>query len=363
MRNLRGYAGVLCAALLIAPVSESLAGKPGGGVPPPPDCSSSSPSWSGFPSFAYLLRNATSGTYEVRVASQNGLCSKRVGDPHSGAADYLSFAANDHYVLAWRDLNVGIYVMSFELGGSLETVSTIPALTTQVFRTSCCGSLDLSADASSLAYVSAQPPPAENELRIATLVDETGASDQVAYRFKGSEYRLWWAPWGRIYVHEANATDGRRLRSIDPGLVQAPTTLLTLPSDLKVGQMFSFGPISGGYSAFGESGALVPAVVFQGYYATKVRGSTGDWCTAVYALDADSHEFVLGSLASPSSIGGFTPSVTQRGTVLVENVTGTKCVRTGEFSEWSLSGATPSIIGKIPGTSPAALKRLSGGTP
>ena len=357
MRNLRGYAGLLCAALLIVPVSESLAGKPGGGAPQPPDCSSISPNWSGFPSFAYVLQNARTATYEVRVASQNGLCSKRVGDAQSGWGESLSFAVNGgQYVVAWLG-GGGIHVVSFALGGPLETVSTIPALIT-TFRTSACCSVDLSADASSIAYTKSQPPPAQNELRIATLgnPDDTGASDQVTYRFNAFGAKLWWAPWGRIYVQEANG-NSKRLGSIDPGLTadaQLPITLLTFaPSTpLKLGELYELGSISGGYSAFGNSEA---AVVFQGRYLTKVKES----CTAVYALDADSGAWALGELASPSSIRGYAPSVTERGTVLVENVSGPNCVRTGQLSEWPLSSlATASILGTIPGVFPAALKRL-----
>jgi hypothetical protein len=84
---------------------------------------------------------------------------------------------------------------------------------------------------------------------------------------------------------------------------------------------------------------------------------------AAYAIDANAeNEFLLGSLLVPSSIVGFDTSVTTDSTVLYNKSTvpksGSTCTRTNYLGESGLAaGSTPSILGQVPGSWPAALKQ------
>jgi hypothetical protein len=339
-------------------------------------CSSASPdyavNWAGFPAYAFV-RDTTSGStasYEIRVASRNGVCSKRVGDVQPRGPYNLSFARSADpalpYIIAWVGSGIGIQIARFTLDGASET--TIPA-NVALFRSNAY-SPDLSTDGTSLAYTTSSAQYLWN-LRIASLADSdtTGAGDTTLLSYENRDVTsLTWAPWGRIYYKTLDLTNGRQLMGIDPALPpgsQASESLLQLPANapLQVSVLFDFGRFTSGYVGYDAAGP-VPQLVFQGYYTTGLKGpgkSSGTSCAAVYSLHAVSHAFLIGSVTSPSPITGFSPSVTRDATALYEQSTapssGSTCNRTGYVGESALaSGYTTSISNGVAGSWPAALK-------
>jgi len=339
-------------------------------------CSSASPdyatNWAGFPAYAYVLRtpSGNSATYEIRIASRNGICSKRVGDIQSLQLGYPSFARTSDpslpYVVAWYTYGSGERVIAkFSLVGATDT--EIPA-EVSLFRTYSGGSADLSPDGSSMAY--AIGVSGHVELRVASLsdMDVTGSNDVVVHVYESNDISsLSWAPWGRIYFKTLDVTNGRRLMSVDPNLSpadQSPETLLQMPANptFEVNKLWEFAGISTGYAGY-DSGGMVPNVVFEGLYAVSVKrgGSSGNGCRAAYAIDARTHAFLVGSPTSPSPITGFYPSVTGDSTVLIAKSTvptsGSNCSRSGYIGEGSLAiGYSTFITDQVPGVWPAALK-------
>ena len=367
VKSVFGGVVVLSAVTLIALPAQG--GKP---PPSPPDpCASASPSytqnWAGFPAFAYVLNtrqtNRTPPSYEIRLASKNGVCSRRVGDSQAGNVGVTSFARNgDEYVLAWV-WNNSAMLTRFDATDAEPAASAIPA-TFNLFRNSV-GSLDFSPDGTHLAYSYQTGDIYPNrQIRVAALTDPAGFSDANLQTFPASEsVSLWWAPWGRIYYNPMDAVNGKRIRALDPSLLseQVPDTLLTVPAiePLVVNRLFQIGQLSGG----DLSGTQ--AVVFQGYYTTgvKMNGASGSWCVAAYAIDASAgHPFLIGSRTAPSSIVGFDISVTGDSTVLFAKssapTSGSSCNRTGYLGESGLTaGSTPSVVSEVPGLWPAALKQ------
>ena len=356
-------------ATLVLAGTSALAGKP---APPPSSdpCAATSPAystnWAGFPAYAYTVFDSKAFTTQVRVASRNGICSKRIGPILSGRSGNTSFA---------RSPDVGWYVIAFAGPGQamlakftpsdpLATTTYIPS-TFVSFRSDLGGTFDLSPDGTQLAYERSQTY-GTNELFVASLNDLNGVNDILVQSLNNTDSSyVWWAPWGRIYYTETNLVTGKRLRSVDPllGGSQTPLTILQMGANdpLVVNKLFGFAQISGGYVS--DSSGLAPYIVFQGNYITGVKagGSSGSWCAAAYAINANTKAFLIGSIDSPSPINGFYPSVTDRGTVLFEKSTaptsGSSCTRTGYVGETAVAtGYMPSISGQAPGSWPAALK-------
>ena len=297
-------------------------------VAEPDPCISSSPdyvaNWAGFPAYAFVVYDSGTGTSQLRVASRNGVCSKRVGSVQSGRIGSPSFASNapGQYVIAWDAAR--LMITRFSVPSDGETDTTIPAIFT-VFRASGAVPADLSPDATSLVYRygSADLYPSV-QIRVASLSDATGSSDRVIQTLNGGDStQVWWAPWDKIYYNELDTSKTRKLLAIDPygSSAQPPQVLLqfSATAPLVVNQLYQFGRISGGYAGYDAFGA-VPTVVFQGHYTTRIKrnGLSGSSCVAAYAINANTNEFTLGSLSAPSSIAGFNPSVTADATVLYE---------------------------------------------
>ena len=338
-------------------------------------CSSASPdyatNWAGFPAFAYVVFDSKTYTHEVRIASLNGVCSKRVGDtqPARGGSPSFVRAADGSYVLAYY--NGSVMLARFSLGSPGETAMYMPA-TFVAFRSdvtgSLTGSLDLSADAIYLAYSRTRTFPIY-ELVVANLGDSTGTSDMVVQAFDNHDVsHLWWAPWDRLYYNETNLVSGKRMQSVSPWLdaSQTPDTVLQFAANepLAIDRLFQISRITGGYVGYDAFGA-VPEIVFQGDYTTSVTKRsgriTGTWCAAAYAIHANSKVFLIGSLDTPSPIAGFYPSVTGNGTVLFDRSSvpssNSSCRATGYLGEAALAtGYSPSISGQPAGSWPATLK-------
>ena len=146
-------------------------------VAEPDPCISSSPdyvaNWVGFPAYAFVVYDSGTGTSQLRVASRNGVCSKRVGSVQSGRIGSPSFASNapGQYVIAWDAAR--LMIARFSVPSDGETDTTIPALFT-VFRASGAVPADLSPDATSLVYRygSADLYPSV-QIRVASLSDAT----------------------------------------------------------------------------------------------------------------------------------------------------------------------------------------------
>ena len=343
-------------------------------LPATPDpCASTSPSyeqnWAGFPAFAYIIQtnqtNKTPSSYEVRLGSKNGVCSRRVGGIEVGRAGETSFARNGaDYVIAWVASGGNAMVSRFESTLAVPGATAIPA-TAAVFRNGV-NSLDLAPDAGYLVYTSLASYP-DLLIRVADLLDiqdATGASDALIQAVQTSGLiSLWWAPWDKIYYNPMDAASGKRILALDPlsGSEQEPVTLLTLPAigPMVVNTLFQVGRLSGGVL----SGT--PAVVFQGFYVTgvKMNGASGSWCVAAYAVDANANDlFLIGSLTAPNSIGGFEISVTLDSTVLFQKssapTSGSSCNRTGYLGEARLTvDSAASVLSQVPGSWPAALKQ------
>ena len=335
VKSVFGGVVILSAVTLIALPAQGAKPTPS---PPPDPCASTSPNWAGFPAFAYVINtfqtNRTPPSYEIRVASKNGLCSRRVGNTQAGNAGGTSFARNGgEFVLAWVWSNNAM-LTRFDAISAVPAATAIPA-TFNLFRNSV-GSLDFSPDGSDLAYSYQTGDIYPNrQIRVAALTDPTGVNDANLQTFPASEsVSLWWAPWGNIYYNPMDAVNGKRIRALDPGepSTQLPNTLLTVPAiePLVVNTLFQIGQLSGGYLS------ATPAVVFQGYYTTGVKqnGASGSWCVAAYAIDANANDlFLIGSRTAPSSNVGFDISVTADSTVLFAKssapTSGSSCNRTG----------------------------------
>lgn len=349
--------------------TTALAGKPAP-QPSPDPCAATSPdfstNWAGFPAYAYTVFDSKTYTTQIRVASRNGACSKRVGPVLSGRAGSTSFARDPDswYVIAFYGGGGGAMLAKFAPGGFGETTTYIPA-TFVTFRSDTTGTLDLAPDGTQLAY-ERTAATYTHQLFVANLSDLVGGTDILVQSFNNTDSSyMWWAPWGRIYYTETNLDTGKRLQSVDPlfGDSQTPDTILQMAANdpLVVNKLSVFAQISGGYVS--DASGVTPYIVFQGSYTTGIKrgGLSGSWCAATYAINADNGLFLIGSIDSPSSITGFYPSVTGNGTVLFEKSTaptsGSSCTRTGYVGESALApGYTTSISGLPPGSWPAALK-------
>jgi hypothetical protein len=334
-------------------------------------CSSASPdyitNWAGFPAFAYIVFDYKSYTHEVRVASRNGVCSKRLGDTQPARGGSTSFVrlTDGSYLIAYY--NGSLMLVQFNIGGTAETPTTIPA-TFATFRTNVTGDLDLAPDGTHLAYERSAAYPTK-QVVVADINDSSGTGDVVVQAFDDHDVSaLSWAPWGRLYYDETNLVTGKRLQSVSPWLdaSQTPETILQFAANepLTINRLFSIGRISSGYAGYDTSGA-VPNIVFQGDYTTSVTKHagriTGTGCAAAYAIHADTKQFLIGSMDVPSPIIGFYPSVTGNGTVLYDKSTApssnSTCTATGYLGEAALAiGYTPSLAGQPAGSWPAALK-------
>lgn len=352
------------AALLVAAWPAG-AGKPGGGGGSV-NCADGSQDWNGFPAYAYVVNTLAnkSWTYEIRVASRNGLCSRRVGTALAGRASTASFAWNgSRYLIVWY-AGTGLMLAKFEPPTAGSATTPINA-EVSLFRPGPVAG-DISPDGLRLAYLygSEQLHPSR-QVRIASLADVSGDLDTVLHTYQGDglERQVWWSPWGKIYFRGSDSVNGKRLLAIDPDLggSQAPEVVLQLPAaaPLQVGALFDFWMISGGYAGLARN------LVVQGYFTTGVKsgGRTGSWCVAAYSLDADTHSFTIGTATVPSPLVGFEPSVTGFGTVLLQGSTdpqpGSSCSRTGYVKEAALAdGFAPSIAGQVRGEFPVALKSL-----
>jgi len=266
-------------------------------------------------------------------------------------------------VIVWYE-GTGLMVAKFDppIAGSATTPITAEV---SLFRAGPVAG-DLSPDGLRLAYLygSDQLYPMR-QIRLANLNDATGEFDTVLHTYQGDglERQVWWSPWGTIYFKGSDSVNGKRLLAISPdvGGSTDPEVVFQLPAaaPLKVGAMFDFTMISGGYTN------LTKNLVVQGFFTTGIKsgGRSGSWCVAAYSLDADGREFIIGSPTVASPLIGFEPSVTADGTVLLQGSTdpqaGSSCNRTGYVKESALAdGIEPSIVGQVRGEFPTALKSL-----
>lgn len=319
--------------------------------------------WEGFPAFAYVFRRTPlDSTREIRLSSRNGLCSKQVGELQAGVSSLSFLRVGSRYVLAWVADNWNVRLMWFETGQTQETASYIPA-TSILFRDRA-HYVDLSPDGTSLAYQWDTPGTGEvSQIRTALLseLDATGANDTVVYQapyFPKGVRDVWWAPWSRIYFVEYTSGD-TDLFSIDPsvGLDPAPIMMLHVDelSTPVVGQLTILNHVDGGYL-----GAR-PVVAIAGTYVASVKGGgkyAVNLCGAIYLIDAESQDFVLGQSDVPSPLKGEHPSMTDAGHILTGDLS-SACGSNGRIMETSLDNLqTPVSIWLTDGFGAAALREV-----